>query len=88
NPLGSHVHAQMPLGVKGTMFMIRQHFCWLAMEKEVSKYMVAYPVCARNQTSPLSGPNRPATPTACSSTSMVPHLRGLYDQSATFQRWN
>lgn len=39
-------------GVKRTMFVIRQWFWWPAMVQEVSEYVAACPVCARNKTSP------------------------------------
>ncbi|KAI3354200.1 hypothetical protein L3Q82_018739, partial [Scortum barcoo] len=39
-------------GVKRTMFVIKQRFWWLAMEKKVSEYAAACPVCACNKTSP------------------------------------
>lgn len=39
-------------GVKRTMYVIKQQFWWPAMEKAVSEYVSACPVCAQNKTSP------------------------------------
>uniref|UniRef100_A0A672Z804 Gypsy retrotransposon integrase-like protein 1 n=1 Tax=Sphaeramia orbicularis TaxID=375764 RepID=A0A672Z804_9TELE len=55
-------------GVQSTMFVIRQHFWWPKMEKEVSEYVAACPTCASCKTShaapagllrPLPVPKRP-----------------------------
>ncbi len=55
-------------GIKRTLFMIRQRFWWPSIEKEVTEYISACPVCAANKTShqnlsrqlrPLPVPHRP-----------------------------